>query len=80
MRHAGIVDQDGDGAESLLRGVESGCHRGAVAHIGLDRKRAAAGFFNARFEVREPVGAARHQHHHRAVLGEALGKAHAEPA
>jgi hypothetical protein len=78
--HPGIVDQDGDGAEFLLGGIESRRHRRAVAHVGLDGKRAATGFFNPRFEAREPVGAARHQHHRGAVLGQAFGKTHAEPA
>ena len=80
MGHAGIVDQDGDGAEILLGSIEGRRHRRAVAHVGLDRKRAAAGFFDARFEVRKPIGAARHQHHRGAVLGQAFGKAHAEAA
>jgi hypothetical protein len=52
VRHAGIVDQDGDSAEILLGGVEGRRHRRAVAHIGLDRKSAAAGFFDARLQVR----------------------------
>ena len=66
--------------KALLRGVKGRRHRRAVAHVGLDGKRAAAGFFDARFEVRKPIGAARHQHHRGAVLGQALGKAHAEAA
>ena len=43
MRHAGIVDQDGDGAERLLGGVEGADHGVAVEHVGGDRDRAAAG-------------------------------------
>ncbi len=64
----------------LLGGIEGRRHRRAVAHVGLDGKRAAAGFFDPRLHVRKPIGAARHQHHRRAVLGQAFGKAHAKAA
>ena len=80
MRDARIVDQDGDGAERLLRFVEGAHHRVAVEHVGLDRQRAAAGGLDARLHVGEPVGAARHQRDRGAVLGQHLGEAHAEPA
>ena len=39
MRDAGIVDQDGDGAERLLGGVEGALHRRAIEHVGLDGDR-----------------------------------------
>ena len=78
--HAGIVDQDGHGAEALLGGIERGLHRGAIAHIGLDRDGAAAGFLDPRLHIGEAIGAARHQHDRGAVLGKTFGKAHAKPA
>ena len=80
VRHAGVVDQDGDGAERLLGFIEGAHHGLAVEHVGADRHCAAAGRFDPRLDGREPVGAARHQRHRRAVLGQHLGEAHAEPA
>src|SRR5262249_2355162 len=80
MRDAGIVDQDGDGAERLLGFVECAHHRLAIEDVGPDRDGAAAHLFDARLHRREPIGATRHQRHRRAFACQHLGKAHAEPA
>src|SRR5256885_505619 len=61
MRHAGIVDQDGDGAEGFLRCVERAGHGGTIEHVGFDRDGAAASSLDARLRRRQPISAARHQ-------------------
>jgi hypothetical protein len=80
MRHARIIDEDGHRAERLLGGVERGGHCPAIAHIRLDGKRLAAGFFDPRVQSGQPVRPARHQHDRCAVLGQDFGETHAEPA
>jgi hypothetical protein len=80
MRHAGIVDQDGDSAEGLLRRVEGARHGAAVEHVGRHCKRAPARLLDARLDRGEPVAAARHQDDRGAGTGEHLGETHAEPA
>ena len=80
MRDAGIVDQDGDGAERLLGRIEGARHGVAVEHVGARSRRAAAGGCDARLDRREPIGAARHQRDRGTVLGQHLGEPHAEPA
>src|SRR5262252_173484 len=80
MRDAGIVDQDGDGAERLLGFVECARHRGAIEDVGPDRYGTPARLFDARLHRREPIGATRHQHHRRTFARQHLGEAHAEPA
>ena len=80
LRDAGIVDQDGDGAEGLLGGVEGARHGGAVGDVGLDGDGLAAFAFDLVLERLEPVGAPRHQRDRGAVVGERLGELHAQPA
>ena len=80
VRDAGVVDQNGDGAERLLGLVEGARHGLAVEHIGLDRDGPAAGGFDARLDGGEPIGAARHQRDRGAILGQHFGETHAQPA
>jgi hypothetical protein len=71
---ARIVDQDVDQAERPLGGVEGARHGGAVAHVGRDRERPAAGERDALCDRVEPVGAAGDQHHRGAGLRQQLGE------
>ena len=80
MRHAGIVDQDGDGAEGRLGLVERARHRVAVEHVGGDRDRTAARLLDARLHRRELLLAAGDQRDRRAFARQHLGEAHAKPA
>ena len=75
MRDAGVVDQDGDGAERLLGRVEGAVHGGAVEHVGLDGDGLAAGLLDLLLGRLQLVGAARHQRDRCAVRGEHLGEA-----
>ena len=79
MRDAGIVDQDGDGAECLLGRVEGARHGGAVEHVGLDRHRLAAVASILFLQILQPVGAPRHQRDRGAVLGQHARKARPSP-
>ncbi len=80
MHHAGIVDQDGDGAERPLGTIECMQHGLAVDHIGADGDGAPARVFDARLDLVETVGTARHQSHRGAGPGQYLGEPHPEPA
>ena len=80
LRDAGIVDQNGDGAEGLLGGVEGARHGGAVGDVGFDGDGLAAFAFDLGFERRKPVGPPRHQRDRCAVIGQRLGELDAEPA
>ena len=80
VRDAGIVDQDGDGAESLFGGVEGARHGGAVGDVGFDRDGLAACCLDLFFERLQPVGAPRHQRDRGAIVGQRLGELRAEPA
>ena len=80
MRHAGIVDQDGDGAEGPLGIVECPHHRVTIEHVGRDRNGTAARLLDARLHRREFLRAARNQRDRRAFARQHLGEAHAESA
>jgi hypothetical protein len=77
---AGIVDQDGDGAEGLLGGVEGARHGGAVGHIGLDRNGAAARRLDRRLQFGKPFRSPRHQCDRRAVIRQRPGEVTPESA
>src|SRR5579871_7034762 len=61
MHDPGVVDQDGDGAECRLDGIESAVDGRAVKHIGLDRDGAAARRLDPRLHCGEPLAAARYE-------------------
>ena len=80
LRDAGIVDQQGDGAEGLFGLVEGAHHGGAVGDVGFDGDRAAALPFDRGFQVLQPLDPPRHQRHRRAIVGERPRELSAEPA
>ncbi len=80
MGDAGIVDEDGDGAERGFRRIERAPHRSAIEHVGFDRQRPAAGRRDLILERDDPVLAPRDQRDRRAVRRQHLGKAQPEPA
>ena len=77
---AGIVDQDGDGAERRLGGVEGAPHRRVVEHVGRDRHGPAAGRLDLRLQGGETLLAAGDEGDRRAVRRQHLGKAQPQPA
>ena len=80
MRNAGIVDEDRDGAEGLLRGVERTRHGDVVGHIRFDGKCLAALSFDVVFERLKPIGPPRHQRDSSAIVCQCLGKLGAKAA
>jgi len=73
-RHSVIVDQDGDGAECRLDGVERAVNGGAVEHVGFDRDRPSARRLNPGFHLGEPIAAPRHQADRRTVCSQHPGE------
>ncbi len=77
---AGVVDQDGDGAEGLFGLVEGARHGGAVGDVGLDGQSFAALGFDVFFERGKALGAAGDQRDGGAVVGERKRELHAQAA
>jgi hypothetical protein len=80
MGDAGIVDEDGDGAEGPFHRIVGAVDRGAVENIGGDRDSAATRSFDPRLHVGKPPLASRHEPDSGAVCRQHLGKPQAEPA
>ena len=80
LRDAGIVDQDGDGAEGFFGGVEGARHGGTVGDVGFDRDGFAAFAFDLVFQRFESIRPPRHQRHRSAVVGQRMSELRAEPA
>ncbi len=80
MGDAGIVDQDGDGAEGFFGGIEGARHGGAVGDVGCDGNGLAAVLFDFIFQRLKPLDAARHQRDGGAVVGQRARKLHAKAA
>ncbi len=80
MRDAGIVDQDGDGAEGFLGGIVCARHGGAVGDVGLDGDGLAALVLDFIFQRFKPLDPPRHQRDRGAVVRQRAGELHAQPA
>jgi hypothetical protein len=74
MGNPGIVDQDGDGAELRLDGVEGALDRVAVEDVGLHGDDAAARCLDPGRHPGEPIPASRHQSDGSAVGRQKLGE------
>ena len=79
MCNAGVVDEDGDGAECRLHGIEAAADRVDVGDIGSDGERASARRLDPRPHRREPLLTARQHCDRGPVRGEHLGKARPQP-
>jgi hypothetical protein len=80
VRNPGIVDQDGDGAELRLGGVEGALDRVAVEDVGLDGDNAAARRLDPGRNPGEPIPASRHQSDGSAIGRQKLGETRPEAA
>ncbi len=79
MRDAGIVDQNGDGAECRFGLLECARHRRAIEHVRRDGDGAPACLLDARLHGVETIGAAGHERDGRAV-GRQAPRQSARPA